>query len=349
MQLESIHLSLVSTVLFQAFSLNMIPFVACSRIHIASRQFTANVVNSACNVRRSQTTTTMSAGDGHLDFRVTDHAHRRNKDPNATFLVTGANRGIGLEVSRQLLGRTKGTVIAACRNPATSRDLHEMQHADGHKGRLDIVQMDVTDQATVDRTADHVKDHYGRLDLLFNVAGILGDAKTTPGPERSVRLIERDWLMQTLEVNAVGPVMLTKAMAPLLENSSVSRKGRGKSPGVGAPDGRPPAIVVNLSARVGSIGDNSLGGWHSYRMSKAMLNMWTKGLSLELKRKGVWAFSYHPGTTDTGLSEPFQKNVKPEKLFTPSYTVGQLLAIVDSMEEVHSGGFYAFDGSTVVW
>lgn len=77
--------------------------------------------------------------------------------------------------------------------------------------------------------------------------------------------------------------------------------------------------------------------------------MATKGISLELRRRRVLAFSYHPGTTDTGLSEPFQKNVKPEKLFTPEYTVSQMLGIVDSMTEELSGGFFAFDGSRIVW
>lgn len=77
--------------------------------------------------------------------------------------------------------------------------------------------------------------------------------------------------------------------------------------------------------------------------------MVTKGIALELRRRRVWAFSYHPGTTDTGLSKPFQGNVRPEKLFTTAYTVSQVLGIVDSMTEDLSGGFYAFDGSTIVW
>ncbi|CAM9731837.1 unnamed protein product, partial [Ectocarpus sp. 13 AM-2016] len=178
-----------------------------------------------------------------------------------------------------------------------------------------------------------------RVDLLFNVAGVLGDGKNTPGPERSVRAMDRDWLRHTLEVNTIGPMMLVSALTPLLE--SPAKKGD-----AGA---RPPSVVVNFSARVGSIGDNGLGGWHSYRMSKSALNMATKGISIELRRRRVWAFSYHPGTTDTGLSEPFQANVKPEKLFTPDFTVSQVLGIVDSMTEDLSGGFYAFDGSRIVW
>lgn len=97
-----------------------------------------------------------------------------------------------------------------------------------------------------------------RVDLLFNVAGVLGDGKNTPGPERSLRAMDREWLRHTLEVNTIGPMMLVAALAPLLE--SPSKKGD-----LGA---RPPSVVVNFSARVGSIGDNGMGGWHSYRMSK---------------------------------------------------------------------------------
>ncbi|CAN0575843.1 unnamed protein product [Ectocarpus sp. 12 AP-2014] len=209
----------------------------------------------------------------------------------------------------------------------------------GNENRLDVVKMDVKDQTSLETAAEHVRSTYGRVDLLFNVAGVLGDGKNTPGPERSVRAMDRDWLRHTLEVNTIGPMMLVAALAPLLE--SPAKKGD-----AGA---RPPSVVVNLSARVGSIGDNGLGGWHSYRMSKSALNMATKGISIELRRRRVWAFSYHPGTTDTGLSEPFQANVKPEKLFTPDFTVSQVLGIVDSMTEDLSGGFYAFDGSRIVW
>lgn len=97
-----------------------------------------------------------------------------------------------------------------------------------------------------------------RVDLLFNVAGVLGNGKNTPGPERSLRAMDREWLRHTLEVNTIGPMMLVAALTPLLE-----------SPAKRGDDGaRPPSVVVNFSARVGSIGDNRMGGWHSYRMSK---------------------------------------------------------------------------------
>lgn len=210
-------------------------------------------------------------------------------------------------------------MVAACRDPSSAADLNDLATAPENKGRLEIVELDVTEQASVEHAAEYVKANHGvsprtsrelesetrylwherlgrrscalrpassstpvlltspspnanlagyspwaqllrqRLDLLFNVAGILGDGKNTPGPERSLRAMDREWLRQTLEVNAVGPMMLAAKLAPLLE--SPAKRGQGET-------ARPPSVVVNFSARVGSIGDNSLGGWHSYRMSK---------------------------------------------------------------------------------
>merc|ERR1719482_380017 len=124
-------------------------------------------------------------------------------------------------------------------------------------------------------------------------------------------------------LNAIGPVLMTQALAPQLARR---------------------AVVSNLSARVGSISDNGLGGWWSYRMSKAALNMATVNMANELRRRDVYAVALHPGTTDTDLSVPFQANVKPEKLFTVKYTVDSLLAVLDGLQPEDSGGFFAFDG-----
>ena len=99
--------------------------------------------------------------------------------------------------------------------------------------------------------------------------------------------------------------------------------------------------------RVGSISDNRMGGWWAYRMSKAALNMATVNMAHELKRKDVYAVALHPGTTDTGLSEPFQANVKPEKLFTAEYSAGAMLDVLDGLRETDSGAFFAYDGSRI--
>merc|ERR1712157_345820 len=131
-------------------------------------------------------------------------------------------------------------------------------------------------------------------------------------PERSLSQIDRDWMQKSFEVNVVGPLLLSKSLAPIMRRNS---------------------IVVNLSARVGSISDNQLGGWYSYRASKAALNQVTKTMSVELKRKGVWTVALHPGTTDTDLSKPFQKNVQPGRLFPVSFTANRLLDVIDCVTQ----------------
>jgi len=110
-------------------------------------------------------------------------------------------------------------------------------------------------------------------------------------------------------------------------------------------------VICNLSARVGSIADNRLGGWYSYRSSKAALNQLTRTMSLEFARKGhkISSILLHPGTCDTDLSRPYQKNVLPEKLFSRDRGVRQMLAIVDRTTMQENGTFFAWDGSIVPW
>jgi len=112
-----------------------------------------------------------------------------------------------------------------------------------------------------------------------------------------------------------------------------------------------PAVFSAISARVGSIEDNQLGGWYSYRASKAALNMCLKNIANEwrLKLKNVSVAALHPGTTDTELSKPFQKNVPSEKLFSPARTANYLYNILDSLTPEKSGRFWAWDGNEIEW
>ncbi|KAK8504535.1 hypothetical protein V6N12_017814 [Hibiscus sabdariffa] len=111
------------------------------------------------------------------------------------------------------------------------------------------------------------------------------------------------------------------------------------------------AVVANVSARVGSIGDNRLGGWHSYRSSKAALNQLTKTISVEFGRKKdpVACILLHPGTVDTDLSRPFQRNVPAEKLFTKEFSVQKLLNIINNTKQQDNGKFFAWDGQEIPW
>ena len=203
-------------------------------------------------------------------------------------------------------------------------------------------------QSSIENAGKIIREKYNRVDLLLNVAGILGDGVTTPGPERALSKMDRSWLETTMAVNVIGPVMLTKELLPLLTQQQ--RRGRPKPDEVvtdAATPVRPNAIVANLSARVGSITDNGLGGWYSYRMSKTALNQATRTMALEFKRNLVWTVALHPGTTNTDLSKPFHKNVKDGSLFPVDFTVTQLLYLIDSLQEENSGGFYDWSGKAI--
>lgn len=151
--------------------------------------------------------------------------------------------------------------------------------------------------------------------------------------------LQRDSLLLTYEVNAVGPILVVKHMWPLLKV------------GGGAGTDRDHAIVANISARVGSIGDNGLGGWHSYRASKAGLNQLTKTVSVEFARKKdpIVCILLHPGTVDTDLSRPFQSNVPEGKLFTKEFSVQKLLSIIMNAKRSDNGKFFAWDGQEIQW
>ena len=271
----------------------------------------------------------------------TEVAQERNSDPDAVFVVNGASRGIGLQMVKSLLDRTQGTVVACCRSPEDPNS--ELQSfltsAGGDVEKRVVTQpLDLESQGTIDSLAEYLKaNHNKRVDGLFNVAGILGDGSSTPGPERSLAQMDRDWLNHSFQVNVIGHVMLIKALKPMMRSLGSSKNSQA----------RPTSVIVNLSARVGSISDNGLGGWYSYRMSKAALNQATRTMAHELKRQGTYAIAVHPGTTDTGLSKPFQKNVKPEKLFPVDFTVNQILNVVDQLGEEHTGGLFDWAGKAI--
>lgn len=279
-------------------------------------------------------------------------ATKRNADEKAVFVVNGSSRGIGLQFVTSLVERTKGKIIACCRTPSAANELNKL--ASEYPDRVQVLPLDVEDQSSIDDLASNIAHNYQRVDALFNVAGILGDGgKTTPGPERSLANIEREWMEKTMAVNVIGPTMLTKALSPLMRTTGrrsvkMTVEGSNNKPlEIALPADRPPSVIANLSARVGSISDNRLGGWYSYRMSKAALNQATKTLGLELKRQGTWIVALHPGTTNTDLSKPFQGNVKEGRLFPVDFTVDQLLDVVESMGDKNTGGFYDWAGKAL--
>jgi NAD(P)-dependent dehydrogenase (short-subunit alcohol dehydrogenase family) len=254
----------------------------------------------------------------------------RLADPDAAFVVTGGSQGIGLEFCRALLARSRGTVFALSRTPERAEGLVEL--AAQYGARLRPVAVDLTSPPSIERAAAAISGASARVDVLVNCAGMLHDGSAEGMPERSLAACNADWMHRVYALNAVAPVLLTAALAPLLSKPPADGRAR---------------VVANLSARVGSVSDNRLGGWWGYRMSKAALNMATRNMAIELGRKRVLAIALHPGTTDTGLSKPFQKNVRPEKLFTTAYSVERMLAIIECVEPEHSGNLFAWDGEHV--
>jgi len=250
---------------------------------------------------------------------------------NRVALVTGASRGLGLAFVEALLDDQASveTVIAACRAPGRAEALARLR--DAHPHRLTIVELNVADEASIAAAAEEVGRRHPRLHLLLNVAGILHDGDAVQ-PEKKLDQVDPDALGRVFAVNAFGPLLVAKHFQRLLIHDERS-------------------VLANLSARVGSIGDDRLGGWYAYRASKAAQNMFTTNLAIELGRRrgGPIVVALHPGTVETDLSAPFRRNVPPEKLFSRERAARQLLDICDSLAPEESGAFFAWDRKPIPW
>ena len=164
--------------------------------------------------------------------------------------------------------------------------------------------------------------------LVIVATGLLHDETGGIAPEKSWRALDAAAMAQVYADNAIGPAMIAKHGLPRLP-----RHAR--------------AVFAVLSARVGSIEDNRLGGWHSYRASKAALNMLVRNFAIELSRSHPQAVAaaLHPGTVDSRLSAPFQRGVAPDKLFSPDQSAGYLLDVLHGLTPADSGGLFAWDGT----
>ena len=154
-------------------------------------------------------------------------------------------------------------------------------------------------------------------------------------PEKTWRHLDADRLADAFKVNTILPALIAKAALPRLARGSKQTPQK--------------AVFAALSARVGSISDNRLGGWHAYRASKAALNQVVKTCAIELGRKSPNALcvGLHPGTVDSPLSKPFQANVPEGKLFTPAYSAERLLTVIDGLEPPQSGRVFDWAGEEI--
>lgn len=235
-------------------------------------------------------------------------------------LVIGASRGIGAALVTALLERRAGRVWAASRSGSLAQD----------DPRLRPLRLDVTDEDSLAKATTCISEETSSLALAIHTPGLLQDAVIRP--ERRLADLNLAALQRSFAVNAFGPALAAKHVLPLLQH------GRR-------------AVFASLSARVGSIGDNRLGGWYSYRAAKAAQNQLLHTAAIEAARRhpDLVVCTLHPGTVATELSAPFRGTVKPEKLFSPERAAGHLLDVIDGLGPADSGGFFAWDGSAIPW
>lgn len=247
---------------------------------------------------------------------------------SASALVCGASQGIGLALCAQLLARDDvAQVFAVSRQATSSPALAAL--ALQHGQRLSCIDCDARDEHALERLVRQVGATCQHLHLVLCTLGVLHDGPARA--EKSLAQLDLASLQASFATNTFAPILLLKHLLPLLRQQ--------------------PTTFAALSARVGSIGDNRLGGWYSYRAGKAALNQLLRTASIELKRlnPASTVLAIHPGTTDTRLSRPFQANVAPGKLFEPAFAAQCILDQVAHHGPEHSGTFWAWDGQPVDW
>ena len=191
-----------------------------------------------------------------------------------------------------------------------------------------LPKLDLLDEGSIQACAQHIASVALPLRLVVDATGVLSGGGMAP--EKSWQQLDAAQMAQSFAINAIGPALLLKHFLPLLPKS-------GKS------------VFASLSAKVGSIGDNRLGGWYSYRASKAALNQLLHTAAIELRRRAPEAICVvmHPGTVATALSSPFAKTGLDVQ--TPEQCAGKLLAVIDGLAAKDSGGFFNHDGTELPW
>lgn len=248
---------------------------------------------------------------------------------DANALIFGASQGIGLGFVKNLLPDSRiKKIYATYRQTETAGELIALQNQ--HPDKLTCLSMDITQESQIVEVIQHIKAEVNKLHLVINCVGILHD--DTLQPEKSLRQINSENLLRYFQVNSIGSILLAKHLLPLFRHHE-------------------PSVFASISAKLASIGDNQLGGWYGYRASKTALNMFMRTAAIEYGRSSpkTLLVTLHPGTTDTSLSRPFQKNVPGDKLFSVERTVQQLLQVISQLEEGDSGKFFSWDGSRLPW
>jgi NAD(P)-dependent dehydrogenase (short-subunit alcohol dehydrogenase family) len=230
----------------------------------------------------------------------------------STVLVTGANRGLGLEFVRQYAA-DGWRVFAGCRDPGAAKELDRLAAASG--GKVRVLALDVTDTASVRAAAQSLAGE--PIDLLINNAGV--------GAPKNQRLGSLDYAAwaRVLDANTMGPMRVVEAF---LENVAAGGERR----------------IVTLTSAMGSIADNASGGSYAYRSSKAAVNIVMKSLSIDLAPRGITCVVVHPGWVRTDMGGPGGKLDPPE-------SVAALRRLIAGLRPQDTGRFFNYDGKPYPW
>ncbi len=228
--------------------------------------------------------------------------------------IFGVSGGIGAALLAGLIARGCGRIYAGSRSGGAI------------EGAVPFA-FDLTNEASIADAAERMRDE--PPELVVVASGVL-TLENGSGPERSYKRLDSGTMAETLALNTIGPALIAKHMLPLFARDKRS-------------------VFAALSARVGSISDNGLGGWHSYRASKAALTMLLKNFALELGRTHPQAvvLGLHPGTVDTALSQPFQKGLRDGQLLTPQVSASALLDVIERSSPDDSGKVFDWKGAQV--
>ena len=250
---------------------------------------------------------------------------------NALVVVTGANRGIGLEFCKQILAKSDGnSVVASCRDPSAATDLTALQKEMG-ASRLAIVALDVADEKSIEKWAESlaslepVKAHGGSISVVINNAGTTG----TDGYSKwELQDMTADEMMHVYRINTVGPMLVTQQ---LVKRGLVGSSAEG-----------PVSLVGNVTSKVGSVDDNGSGKGYAYRASKAALNIVNKSMSIDLADRGVWCQLLHPGWVRTRMTEG-------RGLIDADESAAGLIKAMEGEYGPINGCWYDYKGDEIPW
>ena len=230
-----------------------------------------------------------------------------------TVLITGANRGIGLEFARQYAA-DGWRVVACCRQPPQAKALNQL--ADQYKDRFSIYQLDVRELTEIDQLSHKLQDL--TIDILINNAGIYPHAQNGEFNHISYD----DW-MEAFRINTFAPLKMVEALVEQIASSQLK-------------------IVATVTSKMGSIADNQRGGSYIYRSSKAAVNMVIKSLAIDLQPRGIITVLLHPGWVQTDMGGR-------DALISTTQSVSGMKSILNRVTHSDTGKFIAYDGQHIPW